>query len=64
VSAFFAMDGYAAFVWPAYALTLLGVGGLVAWTVQARRAASARLARLQALEDAADDRKGRREQAA
>ncbi|MEQ8406586.1 MAG: heme exporter protein CcmD [Oceanicaulis sp.] len=53
MSAFFAMDGYAAFVWPAYALTLLGVGGLVLWTVRARRAAAARLARLQALEDAA-----------
>ena len=54
MSAFFAMDGYAAFVWPAYALTLLGVGGLVLWTVRARQAAAARLARLQALEDAAD----------
>jgi len=53
VSAFLAMDGYAAFVWPAYALTLAGVGGLIAWTVSARRAAAARLARLQAQEDAA-----------
>jgi heme exporter protein D len=53
VSAFLAMDGYGAFVWPAYGLTLLGVGGLVLWTLQARRAAAARLARLQALETAA-----------
>lgn len=50
MSEFFAMDGYAAFVWPAYGLTLLGVGGLVLWTARARSAAAARLARLQALE--------------
>lgn len=53
MSDFFAMDGYAAFVWASYALTLIGVGGLVVWTVRARRAAAARLARLQALEAAA-----------
>lgn len=50
MSAFFAMDGYAAFVWPAYGLTFLGVAGLLIWTLRARRAAAARLARLQALE--------------
>lgn len=50
MSGYLAMDGYAAFVWPAYGLTLLGVGGLVLWTLQAHRAAAARLARLQALE--------------
>lgn len=55
MSAFLAMDGYAAFVWPAYGLTLLGVGGLVLWTLLARRAAAARLARLQALETAAPE---------
>jgi len=55
VSAFLAMDGYAAFVWPAYGLTLLGVGGLVVWTIKARRDASARLARLQALDAPAQD---------
>ncbi|MGX6646348.1 heme exporter protein CcmD [Maricaulaceae bacterium MS644] len=55
MSAYLAMDGYGAFVWPAYGLTLLGVGGLVFWTLQARRAASARLARLQALETAAKE---------
>jgi heme exporter protein CcmD len=49
------MDGYGAFVWPAYGLTLLGVGGLVLWTLQARRAAAARLARLQALDALAED---------
>ncbi|MGJ3230684.1 MAG: heme exporter protein CcmD [Oceanicaulis sp.] len=53
MSEFLAMDGYAAFVWPSYALTFLGVGGLVLWTVRARRAAADRLARLQALEAAA-----------
>jgi heme exporter protein CcmD len=64
VSAFFAMDGYAAFVWPAYALTVFGVGGLVAWTVSARRAAAARLARLQALENASGDPGADQEEAA
>lgn len=50
MSDFLAMDGYAAFVWPAYGLTLLGVGGLVLWAARARSAAAARLARLEALE--------------
>ncbi|MFW5661158.1 MAG: heme exporter protein CcmD [Oceanicaulis sp.] len=50
MSAFFAMDGYAVFVWSSYGLTALGVGGLVALTIAARRRARARLNRLQALE--------------
>jgi len=45
VSEFFAMDGYAAFIWPAYGLTALGVFGLVALVLSERRAANARLAR-------------------
>ena len=52
MSAFLAMDGYAAFVWPAYALTFAGIGGLVLWAARARKAAADRLARLQALETA------------
>ncbi|XBQ17324.1 MAG: heme exporter protein CcmD [Oceanicaulis sp.] len=50
MSAFFAMDGYAAFVWSSYGLTLLGIGGLVALTIAARRRARARLDRLERLE--------------
>ena len=48
MSGFFAMDGYAAFVWPAYALTFLGVGGLIALAVKRRKDAEARLRRLEA----------------
>lgn len=55
MSAFLAMDGYAAFVWSSYGLTAMGVGALIVWAVGARRAAAARLARLQALEQAATD---------
>ena len=47
---FFAMDGYAAFVWTAYGLTFAAVGGLVGLTLARRKAAAERLARLEALE--------------
>jgi heme exporter protein CcmD len=50
MSEWLAMDGYAAFVWPSYLLTLIGVGGLVAITVLRRRATAKRLACLQAEE--------------
>lgn len=50
MSAFFAMDGYAAFVWPAYALTFLGVAGLIGLALKRRKDAEARLKRLEALE--------------
>ena len=43
MSAFFAMDGYAAFVWPAYGLTLLGVAVLVAHMLRSRAKAKSRL---------------------
>jgi len=32
---FFAMGGYAAFVWPAYGITALGLGGAVLLSVRA-----------------------------
>lgn len=48
MSAFFAMDGYAAFVWPAYALTFGAVAGLVGLAVLRRKAAEDRLKRLEA----------------
>ena len=50
MSEWLAMDGYAAFVWPSYALTLLAVGGLLVATIQRRRATAKRLAELEAQE--------------
>ena len=44
---FFAMDGYAVWVWASYGLTLAGVGLLIWRAVAARRAAQQRLERLQ-----------------
>ena len=32
---FLAMGGYAAFVWPAYAITFVGLGGALALTLRA-----------------------------
>jgi len=45
MSEFLAMEGYAAFIWPAYGLTALGVAGLALFILSERRAARARLAR-------------------
>ncbi|MDW8444633.1 MAG: heme exporter protein CcmD [Acetobacteraceae bacterium] len=58
MSEFLAMGGYAAFVWPSYAI---GVGGLVVLalvSLRQWRAAKAELARLEA---AGLSRRGRRE---
>lgn len=49
---FLSMDGYAVYVWVSYGLSLLGSVGLVGLAVARRRAASARLARLEAQEAA------------
>ena len=49
---FLYMDGYAVYVWVSYGLSLLGSAGLVILAVNRRRAASARLARLEAQEAA------------
>ena len=49
---FLSMDGYAVYVWVSYGLSLLGSVGLVIMAVSRRRAASARLARLEAQEAA------------
>ena len=49
---FLSMDGYAVYVWVSYGLSLLGSLGLVLMAVNRRRAASARLARLEAQEAA------------
>jgi len=48
MSAFLAMDGYAAFVWPAYGLTAAGVAGLIMLALKRRKDAEARLKRLEA----------------
>ena len=50
MSEWLAMDGYAAFVWPTYALALLAVGGLLFLTISRRRATAKRLAELEAEE--------------
>jgi heme exporter protein D len=47
MSGFFAMGGYAAYVWPAYAVTLVLLGGGVAMTLRAYNRAKAQLARLE-----------------
>jgi heme exporter protein D len=41
------MGGYAAFVWPAYAVSVLGLGAAVAFTLRAYTRARARLAALE-----------------
>ena len=41
------MGGYAAFVWPAYAVSILLLGGAAVLTVRAYRRARARLAALE-----------------
>ncbi|MGH6870752.1 MAG: heme exporter protein CcmD [Rhizomicrobium sp.] len=46
MSEFLAMGGYAAFVWPAYGATALGLTGAVALVWLAYRRAVARLAAL------------------
>jgi heme exporter protein CcmD len=36
------MGGYAQFVWPAYAVSILGLGGMIAWTLVSYARAKAR----------------------
>ena len=52
VAAFFAMGGYAAFVWPAYGLSLAGIGTAVVLTFNSYRRTRAALAVLEGLKDA------------
>ena len=47
MNGFFAMGGYAAFVWPAYGVSALLLGGAVALTWRAYARARAQLAALQ-----------------
>ena len=41
------MGGYGAYIWPAYAITAVTLGGAVLWCWQAWRAAKAKLAALE-----------------
>ncbi len=43
----FDMAPYGAFIWPAYGVTVLMLGGLIVWTWSRWRAAKARLAALE-----------------
>jgi heme exporter protein D len=47
MSGFFAMGGYAAFVWPAYAVTLLVLGGLLVQSLRQYRARQRELERIE-----------------
>jgi heme exporter protein D len=44
---YLAMGGYAAYVWPAYGLTLLVLGGLLLWSLAGYRRHQRELKRLQ-----------------
>jgi heme exporter protein D len=49
---FFAMGGYAAFVWPAYGASALGIGGMIAFTLREYALAKRRLAGIEAADEA------------
>ena len=42
---------YSVYIWPAYGVSLLALGGVTLWTVLAWRRAKARLAALEARQD-------------
>ena len=44
---FFAMGGYAAYIWPCYAISLAVIAGMIAWTFTANAKAKRRLAALE-----------------
>lgn len=44
---FLAMGGYAAYVWPAYAVSLIGLIGAAIWTVSAERRLRLRLSAIE-----------------
>ena len=47
MSAFFAMGKYAAYVWPAYGVSVLGIGAAVVLTLSAYARAKRKLATLE-----------------
>ena len=58
IQSFFEMGGYAAFVWPCYALTLLVMLGFLATTLRDLRAREQRLRQLEAQRPARRPRGG------
>ena len=48
VAQYFAMGGYAGFVWSAYAVTAIVTIGLIVWSVRGHQAARARVVALEA----------------
>ena len=52
MSEFFAMGGYAAFVWSAWGVSALSLAGLAVYAAAERRSVRNRLARLQEDEEA------------
>ena len=55
ISAFFAMGGYGAFVWPAFAITAAVMGGLLAVSLRRLRAREAELEALRAAREEATE---------
>jgi heme exporter protein D len=47
MSGFFAMGGYAVFIWPAYAVSVIGLGGMIGFTWRAYARAKAQAASLE-----------------
>ena len=47
MSGFWAMGGYAIYVWPAYGISVLGLAGAALLTIRAYRRAQAQLAALE-----------------
>ena len=47
MSSFFAMGGYAAFIWPAYGISALALAGMIGQCIAAWRAAKRRLEELE-----------------
>jgi heme exporter protein D len=43
----FDVSPYGAYIWPAYGLTVVALGGLIVWTIAQWRAANAKLAALE-----------------
>ena len=48
MSEFLTMGGYAAYVWPAYGISLAVLAAAIVWTMAARRAVERRLADFEA----------------
>jgi heme exporter protein D len=47
MAAFFSMGGYAAFVWPAYGVSVVGIAAAILLTLRSYRRAKSRLAAIE-----------------